>query len=266
MTSTNVLPSAVSRLRKSTCTSPDGSIWSYTTQLSSSYAATKAIDRTVGTRWNSNGASATNYIVVELDGTYNVNQFKVKHASNAGLSVNLNTERYYILYWNGSSWANAVSNYNNASKAAITTHNVNITARWVCLYITDPTFTSDLYSRIPEFEVYGSSSSRLGNAPMNGPEFPAFGNVTLETASIQATPNLVANGETSFEITVSEQTEATIEVIDLSGQVVHTLASRIFQPGSNQVQADLSGLAAGMYLYRMVNFNGASPSGKLILQ
>ena len=245
---------------------PDGSIWSYTTQLSSSYAASKAIDETVGTRWNSNGASATNYIVVQLDGTYNISQFKVRHASTAGLSANLNTERFYILYWNGSAWANAVTNYNNSNKAGVTTHNVNITSRYVCLYITDPTFTSDLYSRIPEFEVYGTSAARVGNGPLAEPAFPAFGDVALDGASIQATPNVVADGQTYFEITVQEQTEASVEVIDLSGQVVTTIPSRIFEPGTNRLPADLSELAAGMYLYRMVNFQGVSGSKRLVIQ
>ncbi len=245
---------------------PDGSIYSYTTQLSSAYSAAKAIDETVGTRWNSNGASATNYIIVQLDGTYNIDEFKVKHASTAGLSVNLNTERYYVLYWTGSSWANAVTNYYNGSKTPITSHNVNVTARYVCLYITDPTFTSDLYSRIPEFEVYGTSTSRVNGAPTSPPPFPAFGDVALANASILATPNLVTDGQTTFEITVPETTEASIEVINLSGQVVKTLPGRIFESGVNRIQSDVSDLAAGMYLYRMVNYQGFSPSQRLIIQ
>lgn len=244
---------------------PDGSIWSKSTELNSTYAASKAIDRTVGTRWNSNGASATNYFVVRLNGRYNINQFKVKHASTAGLSVNLNTERYYILYWNGSTWANAVANYNNANKAPITTHNVNITAEWVCLYITDPTFTADLFSRIPEFEVYGNAA-RLANIPQNPPTFPAFSDVALEGASIEALPSVVTDGQTSFEVKVDKTTESVIEVMDVNGQVVEVLPSRIFAQGTNQVRADLSKLPAGVYLYRMVNWEGASATGKLIVQ
>ncbi len=245
---------------------PDGSIWSYTTQLSSSYAASKAIDATVGTRWNSNGASATNYFIVRLDDSYNINQFKVKHASTAGLSVNLNTEKFYILYWNGSSWSNAVTNYNNSSKAPITTHNVNVTAEWVCLYVTDPTFTSDLYSRIPEFEVYGTAAARMSAPPTGEPSFPAFGDVALDAASVVASPNVVTNGQTAFEVRVSEQTEATIEVINLAGQVMATLPSRIYEKGVSRIEADLSSLAAGAYFYRMVNYNGVSATGKLVVQ
>ncbi|HHG84054.1 MAG TPA: T9SS type A sorting domain-containing protein [Bacteroidetes bacterium] len=245
---------------------PAGSIWSYTTQLSASYSPAKAIDGTVGTRWNSNGAAATNYFIVRLDGRYNINKFKVKHASNAGLSVNLNTERYYVLYWNGSGWSNAVTNYHNASKAPITSHNVNVTAEWVCLYITDPTFTSDLYSRIPEFEVYGTAAARLGTPPTGEPDFPAFSDVSLLGAAIQATPSIVQNGQTAFAVKVAEATEAVIEIIDLTGQVVETLPSRIYGAGSSSVQADLSELAAGVYLYRLVNWKGVSATGKLIIR
>lgn len=244
---------------------PDGTIWSYTTQLSSSYAASKAIDQSVGTRWNSNGAAATNYFVVRLDNSYNINEFKVKHASNAGLSVNLNTERYYVLYWNGSGWANAVTNYNNSSKAAITSHNVNITAEWVCLYITDPTFTADLYSRIPEFEVYGTASNKTGgNQP--SPPHPAFGDVALDGASILATPNVMASGEAQFEVKVPEITEATIEIIDMTGKVVKEVPSRIFDNGTTYLSVDLAGMAPGVYLYRMVNWQGTSATRRLIIQ
>lgn len=245
---------------------PQGTIWSYTTQLSASYAPSKAIDNTVSTRWNSNGASATNYFVVQLDKTYNINQFKVKHASNAGLSVNLNTEAYQVLYWNGSAWANAVSSYVNSTKAPITTHNVNVTSAYVCLYITDPTFTTDLYSRIPEFEVYGSAAAKMSNMPNTAPEFPAFGDVALDAASIVAIPNVITDGKTAFEVTVSELTEATIEVIDMSGKVMANLPSRIYDKGINRIEADLSNLAAGVYMYRMINFKGVSGTGKLVVQ
>jgi|GEM_PF-2277771 len=245
---------------------PDGSIWSYTTQLSSSFSADKAIDRSVGTRWNSNGAAATNYIIVRLDQRYNINEFKVKHASNAGLSVNLNTERYYILYWNGSSWSNAVTNYNNSSKAAITSHNVNINAEWVCLYITDPTFTADLFSRIPEFEVYGTATNKTAASQQPIPPYPAFGDVALDGSSIVATPNVLEAGEVRFEVSVTETTEASIEILDLTGKVIQKVPSRIFDVGTTYVSADLVGVASGVYLYRMVNWEGASATHRLIIQ
>lgn len=243
----------------------EGSIWSYTTQLSASYAASKAIDETVGTRWNSNGVDNTNYIIVDLEGNYNVNQFKVKHVSSAGLSANLNTERFYILYWNGSSWSNAVTNYNNASKAAVTTHNVNVTARWVCLYITDPTFTADKYSRIPEFEAYGSSAKQSG-LQTTPPLFPVFSDVDLESSTIQATPNIIVNGRATFAVQMNEITEGTIEVLDLQGRVVQTVPSRVYDRGASEVEADMSNLASGAYLYRMVNHTGVSATKKLIVQ
>ena len=245
---------------------PDGSLWAVTTELSNSYRAELSFDGTVGTRWNSNGASATNYVIIRLDDFYNINQFKVKHASNAGLSVNLNTERYYVLYWTGSAWGHAVSNYYNSTKAPITTHNVNVSAEWVCLYITDPTFTSDLYSRIPEFEVYGSASSRQAGPQNAPPQFAAFSDVSLEQSSIQALPNVITDGRTTFSVQMNEVTEGTIEIRDLSGKVVHQISSRIYDTGHNEVQADLSELASGTYFYRMVNFNGASATQKLIIQ
>lgn len=244
---------------------PDGSIYSYTTQLSSAYAASKAIDETVGTRWNSNGVDLTNYFIVRLDRSYNVNNFKVKHVSNAGLSANLNTERFYILYWNGSAWANAVSNYNNASKAATTSHNVNVTSQYVCLYITDPTFTADKYSRIPEFEVYGSPAKK-GEIQQTPPSYPVFSNVSLAANSVQALPSIVTEGRVTFALTLNELTEGTIEVLDLNGNLVRTVPSRVYEAGESRMDLDVSDLAAGVYLYRMVNFNGSTDVKKMVVR
>lgn len=245
---------------------PDGSLWAVTTELSNSYRAELAFDGTVGTRWNSNGAAATNYFIVQLDNTYNINQFKVKHASSAGLSSNLNTERFYILYWNGSAWATAVSNFNNFLKLATTTHNLNITAKWVCLYITDPTFTADLYSRIPEFEVYGSASSRIAAGEQAPPLFPIFSDVPVDGVSLQALPNVLTDGQTVFSVRTNEITEGTIEIMDLTGKMVHKVPSRVFSLGENRIPADLSALPSGTYFYRLANFTGATESQKLIVQ
>ena len=233
--------------------------------MSSSYAASRAIDRTVGTRWNSNGAATTNYIIVRLDRSYNINQFKVKHVSTAGLSANLNTERFYILYWTGSAWANAVTNYYNGAKAGTTTHNVNVTAQYVCLYITDPTFTSDKYSRIPEFEVYGSSA-KMGGPEQSAPPYPIFSDVALSGSSLQALPSIVEDGQVRFSVNMDEIAEGSLEVLDLNGNVVKTLGSRVWPAGITEMDMNLSDLSAGVYLYRMVNFDGASEVKKLIVR
>ena len=247
---------------------PLGSLFSVTSELSSSYSATKAFDNTVNTRWNSNGADATNYFIIQLDDYYNINQFKVKHASSAGLSANLNTERFYILYWNGA-WTQAVTNYNNSSKASVTTHDVNINTQYICLYVTDPTFTSDIYSRIPEFEAYGAPARIAGTAGKNGiptePDFSAFSDVSLSNISIQAQPNIVKNGFTNFEIKMQENTEATLEVINQKGLVVKTINSTIYAEGYNNIKMDLSDLSAGVYFYRLRNFDGQSENQKLVI-
>lgn len=246
---------------------PQGSLYHVTSELSSSYGAAKAFDATVNTRWNSNGASATNYFILQLDDYYNINEFKVKHASNAGLSVNLNTEKYSVYYWAGA-WYYAVNNYTNASKAAITSHNVNVNATYVCLYIADPTFTSDIYSRIPEFEVYGSaafapgSSSRIDNG---APTFNIFSDIALENIKIQAQPNVVENGVANFVVEMNENTEATLEIINNQGQVIKTLPSRIYAKGENRFQMDLSDIGTGLFFYRLVNRTGSSTTQKLML-
>ena len=164
---------------------------------------------------------------------------------------------------------NAVTNYNNSAKASITTHSVNVNTQYICLYITDPTFTSDIYSRIPEFEAYGSAARLAGTASKNGiptePNFTAFSDVSLANISIQAQPNIIKDGFTNFEIEMQENTEATLEIINQNGQVVKTINSTIYAKGYNNIKMNLSDLSAGVYFYRLRNFDGQSENQKLVI-
>jgi len=169
---------------------PLGSLYDVSTELSSSFGAANAFDGTTDTRWNSDGAADLNYLVLQLDTYYTINRLVLKHGSSAGLSTNLNTEKYRIYYWQNSDWNLAV-NHTNSTKSGTTSHDVTIEdVKWIGLVIDDPTFTSDKYARIPEFEVYGDplNINRLSNQNEEGPAILNFetGNKKLNRAGSKA--------------------------------------------------------------------------------
>lgn len=245
---------------------PSGSLFDVTTELNGAYGASKAFDGNTGTRWNSNGVDNFNYFVIQLDKDYAVNKFIVKHASSAGLSANLNTERYRIFYWNGSGWAETV-NYNNTSKLGTTTHNVSVPiTKWVALVVDDPTFTTDKYARIPEFEIYGTPvNGRFSNNNNQEPGILSLNNLNHLSASVNAHPNIITNGKVRFQVSnLSHQDQDTEIVIN---NATGKLIKKIGIINESSIKADLSNLPAGIYFYHLESKSGIiSEVNKLLKQ
>lgn len=258
-TSTNPPPSNSGNI------APSGFLFDVTSELSGTYGAAKAFDGTTSTRWNSNGVDNFNYFVIQLDKDYSVNKFVVKHASTAGLSVNLNTQRYRIFYWNGSGWVQTV-NYNNTSKLGTTTHNVSVPiTKWVALVIDDPTFTSDKYARIPEFEVYGTAvNGRLSNSHSKTPDMQSFEKSNLANAAVSAHPNIVINGKVQFQVSNLNQQEATLFIKNANGQLLKNIH---ITNDDLTIKTDLSKLPSGIYFYYLeTSLGNFSKVEKLVIQ
>lgn len=64
------------------------------------------------------------------------------------------------------------------------------------------------------------------------------------------------NGELTIDYHVEESTQASLQVLEVNGQVVSS-ASVNAQEGQNRERLDLSNLASGFYLVRLVDINGA---------
>ncbi len=73
-----------------------------------------------------------------------------------------------------------------------------------------------------------------------------------------------SSGQVQLQFTAFEAGEASIEVLDLSGKVVHRAAANVFS-GENNNTLNLSGLSEGMYLVQ-VEMNGQRITQKLMLR
>ncbi len=116
----------------------------------------KAVDGSVtnNSKWCST-ASGDKWLTVDLGTAYNINRWVVKHAGAGGETTSWNTKNFKLqASSNGSTWTDVDTVTNNT--ANITDRSVSgFSARYVRLYITTPTQTTDSAARIYELELYG---------------------------------------------------------------------------------------------------------------
>jgi putative alpha-1,2-mannosidase len=102
-------------------------------------------------KWCSTGTSK--WLQVDLGGATPVKTVTVQHAGAGGESTSWNTRDYDIqASSDGSSWTTIVQARGNT--ASVTTHAVNVTARYLKLAVLSPEQGSGGAARIYEFEVY----------------------------------------------------------------------------------------------------------------
>jgi alpha-mannosidase len=112
----------------------------------------------LSTKWCATGAEP-HWLRVDLGADETLESFVVSHAGTGGESASYNTRDFKIqLSPNGSTWSDAVTVTGNTDSK--TTHNITPTsARYVRLYITDATSTSDTAARIFDFQAWTSSEN-----------------------------------------------------------------------------------------------------------
>lgn len=117
-----------------------------------------AIDGAVtdNSKWCSN-VSGAKWLKIDLGQNYTIDRWVVKHAGSGGENTAWNTKNFKLQKSSdGVNWSDVDTVTGN--KSSITDRNVPVfTARYVRLYITKPTNTTDPATRIYEFEVYDSS-------------------------------------------------------------------------------------------------------------
>lgn len=115
----------------------------------------KAVDGKVtnNSKWCST-SSSDKWLKLDLGETVNINRWVVKHSGAGGESPQWNTRNFKLQKSsNGYSWTDVDTVSNNT--ANITNRIVNqFSARYVRLYITNPTQTNDNAARIYEVELY----------------------------------------------------------------------------------------------------------------
>ncbi len=73
------------------------------------------------------------------------------------------------------------------------------------------------------------------------------------------------NGTSTVEVNVHHTTNLSLEVVNMMGQVVHTIDAGVAQPGMNEITIDASKLTAGVYFYT-VKAGEASVTKKMIVE
>ncbi|GAA2602284.1 GH92 family glycosyl hydrolase [Dactylosporangium fulvum] len=102
-------------------------------------------------KWCSNGTNR--FLQVDLGASVHLGSIVVKHAGAGGESTGWNTRDFDLqVSDNGSTWTTVAQPRGNT--ADVTTHAVNVNARYVRINVITPTSNGDTAARIYELEVY----------------------------------------------------------------------------------------------------------------
>jgi alpha-mannosidase len=119
----------------------------------------KAVDGIVtgNSKWCATGVEP-HWLRVDLGASYDISKFVVKHAGEGGEATSFNTKDFKIqISSDGTTFTDKVTVTGNT--ANLTTHSVTgVNTRYIRLYITKATQTTDTASRIYEFEAWSGAS------------------------------------------------------------------------------------------------------------
>ncbi len=87
--------------------------------------------------------------------------------------------------------------------------------------------------------------------------FPVGTNNVFSNTSIQIQPNVVNEGNTiNLNIKTEKPIDATINIVNMAGQVVKNVENTTFQSGTTTRQISTTGLAAGVYIVNLQSAQG----------
>jgi endo-beta-N-acetylglucosaminidase D/PKD repeat protein len=125
-------------------------------QCAPSEAPRYALDGSItnNSKWCALG-NAPHWLKVDLGANYSIAKFIIRHAESGGEPSAFNTKAFKIeVSTDGENWTEVIQVTNNSM--AVSEHAISLTnARYVRLWIDQPTQGSDQAARIYEFEVYG---------------------------------------------------------------------------------------------------------------
>lgn len=121
------------------------------------YDAEYACDASPATYWMSKADTVDHYLIIDCGETKNILGHRLFHAEIAGLDSSLNTRAFTIETSDSASgpWTPQYTVNNSAGDPVhVLTNAAPVNARYVKLYISQPTGTTDDRARIAEWELY----------------------------------------------------------------------------------------------------------------
>ncbi len=191
----------------------------------------KAVDGNSGSRWSS-AFSDPQWITIDLGAEYNIDRVILRWESAYGKNYTIQVSD------NNTVWTTVAAQPN--SDGGNDTLLVSRTGRYVRMYGT--TRATQWGYSLYEFEVYGSI--------VTGIEEELDASLPKSCALFENYPNPF-NPTTSVRFRVSGVSDVKITVFDLLGREVAVLVNERKTPGTYQVNFDGTGLASGVYMYRM---------------
>lgn len=136
--------------------------WDSSGDFNSSYGPDQAIDGVIDplSKWTSNGAAATSWMALDLGSTMQITGAILRSAGAGYERVIYNTVAFEVQTGDSLAgpWTTQFSHSDtHAPNSVICNFASSVNTRFVRLLVTDAGV--DNYARIPEFEVYGSSSA-----------------------------------------------------------------------------------------------------------
>ncbi len=114
---------------------------------------------------------------------------------------------------------------------------------------------SDYGFSLWEFKIFGEPLSALPEEQINRPDGFAL---------LPNFPNPF-NPQTEILFTLEKSGRIKLEIFDVNGQHIRTAAEGWFSAGRHNVHFNSSGLAGGVYIYRLISEKGQSASRKMVL-
>ncbi|RKP54439.1 hypothetical protein D7Z26_13905 [Cohnella endophytica] len=117
-----------------------------------------AVDNSTTTKWTDNTTPGDKWLKLDLGSSKSINRWAVKHASAGTDSADRNTRDFKLQKSSdGNTWTDVDTVTGNT--ASVTDRNVaDFSSRYIRLYITKATQTTESVARIFEIELYGNGS------------------------------------------------------------------------------------------------------------
>jgi hypothetical protein len=130
-----------------------------------------------------------------------------------------------------------------------------------CAVVADPAAPDEGLTPIEFWDVQGAT---LCNSDFNTTSIPQIVNTNAGFSITQNYPNPF-NNVTKFNVNLVKESSVSVDVYNMFGQKIYSIASQNMEPGSHSVSINGAGWDVGVYFYK-VTVNNQSITKKMVVQ